>query len=77
MTFAEAELAAHVATVLLPPSATPSEIKFWARVAHKAIYAMRTSPTHALVRRPRTTPKYHCWVWDNDLKALVERPDAN
>lgn len=71
MTDAEERLTGHVAAAIMPPSATGSEIKFWSRVAHRAVYAMRTSPTHALVPRPRTAPKYHCWVWDDDMKELV------
>jgi hypothetical protein len=71
MTDAEEQLVGHVAAAITPPSAHGSEIKFWARVAHKAVYAMRFSPTHALVRRPRTTPMYRCWVWDCDMKELV------
>lgn len=71
MTDAEEQLVGHVAAAITPPSATGSEIQFWSRVAHKAVYAIRFSSTHALVRRPRTAPMYRCWVWDDEIKELV------
>ena len=40
MSWAEEQLSGYIAAGIMPPSATPSEIKFWSRVARKAVYIM-------------------------------------